>query len=54
MALTTLKNGRSRAIKRIPNNKGVVSINMSAYKTGLYTLKIITKDRVITRKIVKQ
>ncbi|WP_108808977.1 T9SS type A sorting domain-containing protein [Aquimarina spinulae] len=54
IALTTLKNGRSRAIKRIPNNKGVVSINMSAYKTGLYTLKIITKDRVITRKIVKQ
>ncbi|WP_394331069.1 hypothetical protein [Aquimarina macrocephali] len=27
---------------------------MSAYKTGLYTIKIITKDRVITRKIVKQ
>lgn len=54
IALTTLNNGRSSTIKRIPDNKGVVSINMSAYKTGLYTIKIITKDRVITRKIVKQ
>ncbi|WP_165583440.1 T9SS type A sorting domain-containing protein [Aquimarina atlantica] len=54
IALTSLNNGRSSTQKHIPNNKGVVSINMSAYKTGLYTIKIITKDRVITRKIVKQ
>ncbi|WP_438425815.1 T9SS type A sorting domain-containing protein [Aquimarina macrocephali] len=54
IALTALNNGRSNTQKRIPDNKGVVSINMSAYKTGLYTIKIITKDRVITRKIVKQ
>ncbi|WP_108808976.1 MULTISPECIES: T9SS type A sorting domain-containing protein [Aquimarina] len=54
ITLTALNNGKSNTKKRIPNSKGVVSINMSAYKTGLYTIKIITKDRVITRKIAKQ
>ncbi|WP_159025410.1 T9SS type A sorting domain-containing protein [Aquimarina sp. Aq78] len=54
IALTALNNGRSSTQKRITDNKGVVSIDMSAYKTGVYTIKIITKDRVITRKIVKQ
>lgn len=54
IALTALNNARSSTQKRITDNKGVVSIDMSAYKTGLYTIKMITKDRVITRKIVKQ
>ncbi len=54
IALIALNNGRNSIIKRIPNSKGIVSIDMSTYTTGLYTIKIITRDRMITRKIVKQ
>ncbi len=62
--LTGLKEGHSHIIQLIDANGRIVlktktvnaqiSINMDSQISGIYWLKIITEESVITRKLIKQ